>query len=72
MPRLHDELARLVAIPSVSAADYPEETRPALLEAHELILDLLHRAGVEELDSHRLPKTAPFITGEIAAPGSSS
>jgi acetylornithine deacetylase/succinyl-diaminopimelate desuccinylase-like protein len=68
MPRLTEELARLVAIPSVSAADYPEETRPALLEAHELILDLLHDAGVEELDSHRLPKTAPFITGEIPAP----
>jgi acetylornithine deacetylase/succinyl-diaminopimelate desuccinylase-like protein len=68
MPRLTDELARLVAIPSVSAADYPEETRPALLEAHELILDLLHDAGVDELDSHRLPKTAPFITGEIPAP----
>jgi acetylornithine deacetylase/succinyl-diaminopimelate desuccinylase-like protein len=68
MPRLTDELARLVAIPSVSAADYPEETRPSLLEAHELILDLLHDAGVDELDSHRLPKTAPFITGEIPAP----
>ena len=36
MPQLRGELARLVAIPSVSAADYPEETRPALLEAHEL------------------------------------
>ena len=59
---------RLVAIPSVPAADYPEETRPALLEAHELILDLLQDAGVEELDSRRLPKTAPFITVEIAAP----
>lgn len=68
MPRLHDELAGLVSIPSVSAPDYPEETRPALLEAHELILDLLQDAGVEELDSHRLPKTAPFITGEIRAP----
>jgi acetylornithine deacetylase/succinyl-diaminopimelate desuccinylase-like protein len=68
MSRLQDELARLVSIPSVSAADYPEETRPRLLEAHELILDLLQDAGVEELDSHRLPQTAPFITGEIPAP----
>jgi acetylornithine deacetylase/succinyl-diaminopimelate desuccinylase-like protein len=68
MPRLQDELARLVSIPSVSAPDYPEETRPRLLEAHELILDLLQDAGVEELDSHRLPQTAPFITGEIPAP----
>jgi acetylornithine deacetylase/succinyl-diaminopimelate desuccinylase-like protein len=68
MPRLEDDLARLVAIPSVSAADYPEETRLALLEAHELVLDLLQDAGVTELDSHRLPNTAPFITGEIPAP----
>ena len=68
MPQLEEELARLVAIPSVSAPDYPEETRPALREAHELILDLLQDAGVEELDSHRLPKTAPVITGEIPAP----
>jgi acetylornithine deacetylase/succinyl-diaminopimelate desuccinylase-like protein len=68
MPRLEDDLAKLVAIPSVSAVDYPEETRPALLEAHELVLDLLQDAGVTELDSHRLPNTAPFITGEIPAP----
>ena len=68
MPRLKDDLAQLVAIPSVSAPDYPPETRPALLEAHEVILDLLQDAGVEELDSHRLPKTAPFITGEIPPP----
>ncbi len=68
MPQLRGELAQLVAIPSVSAPDYPEETRPALLEAHELILDLLQDAGVAELDSHRLPNTAPFITGEIPAP----
>ena len=68
MPRLQEELARLVTIRSVSAPNYPEETRPALLEAHELILELLQEAGVDELDSHRLPKTAPFITGEIPAP----
>jgi acetylornithine deacetylase/succinyl-diaminopimelate desuccinylase-like protein len=68
MPRLEDDLAQLVAIPSVSAVDYPAETRPALLEAHERVLDLLQDAGVTELDSHRLPNTAPFITGEIPAP----
>jgi acetylornithine deacetylase/succinyl-diaminopimelate desuccinylase-like protein len=68
MPRLEDDLAQLVAIPSASAVDYPEETRLALLEAHELVLDLLQDAGVAELDSHRLPNTAPFITGEIPAP----
>jgi acetylornithine deacetylase/succinyl-diaminopimelate desuccinylase-like protein len=68
MSQLKEDLARLVAIPSVSAPDYPEETRLELLEAHELILSLLQDAGVEELDSHRIPKTAPFIIGEIPAP----
>lgn len=68
MPHLKADLARLVEIPSVSAPGYPEETRPALLQAHELILGLLRDAGVEELDSHRLPETAPFITGEIPGP----
>jgi cysteinylglycine-S-conjugate dipeptidase len=68
MPQLKDELARLVAVPSVSAPGFPAETRPALLEAHELVLDLLHEAGVQEFDSLRLHETAPVITGEIQAP----
>ena len=53
MPQLTEDLARLVAIPRCRRRTIPEETRPALLEAHELILDLLQDAGVEELDSHR-------------------
>ncbi len=43
MPQLKVELAQLVAIPSVSAPGFPEETRPALLEAYEAILDALPR-----------------------------
>ena len=72
MPRLQEDLAQLVAIPSVSAPDYPPETRPALLQAHEVILDLLQDAGVEELDSHRLPKTAPWSRSRIRSWASSS
>jgi acetylornithine deacetylase/succinyl-diaminopimelate desuccinylase-like protein len=68
MPKLRSDLARLVAIPSVSAAGYPEETRPALLEAHDLIVGLLREAGVESLDALNLPDTAPVIVGEIPAP----
>jgi hypothetical protein len=33
LPRLEDELAALVAIPSISGLDYPAETRPALHDA---------------------------------------
>jgi acetylornithine deacetylase/succinyl-diaminopimelate desuccinylase-like protein len=68
MPELKADLVRLVEIPSVSAPDYPQATRPALLEAHELVMDMLREAGVEEFDSLRLPNTAPVITGEIPAP----
>jgi len=68
MPQLKAELARLVAIPSVSAAGYPEETRPALLAAHDEVVDLLRDAGVERLGTLELPQTAPVITGEIRAP----
>jgi cysteinylglycine-S-conjugate dipeptidase len=68
MPRLKEDLARLVAIPSISAPAFPEETRPALLAAHELILGLLADVGVEELGALELPGTAPIVTGEIPAP----
>ena len=46
MPQLKDELARLVAIPSISALGYPEHTRPALLETHDAIVELLRELGV--------------------------
>jgi cysteinylglycine-S-conjugate dipeptidase len=68
MPQLKDDLARLVAIPSVSAPGFPEETRPALLEAHEAVGGLFSEAGVERFSTLDLPDTAPVITGEIPAP----
>lgn len=68
MPQLKDDLVRLVAVPSVSAPGFPEETRPALLEAYEGILGLLGAAGVENLGAFELPDTAPVITGEIPGP----
>ena len=67
MPELEEELAALVAIPSISALGYPEHTRPALIEAYDLIVGLLRDAGVE-LDTLELPDTAPVIIGEIPAP----
>jgi acetylornithine deacetylase/succinyl-diaminopimelate desuccinylase-like protein len=68
MPQLQSDLGRLVAIPSVSAAGFPEKTRPALLEAHDLIAGMLRDAGVTSLDALHLPDTAPIIVGEIPAP----
>ena len=68
MPRLTEDLAQLVAIPSISEWGFPEHTRPALLEAHQAVLDLLRGAGVERISSLELPGTAPILTGEIPAP----
>jgi acetylornithine deacetylase/succinyl-diaminopimelate desuccinylase-like protein len=68
MPRLKADLARLVAIPSVSEWGFPEHTRPALLEAHDAVRELLRGAGVETLGSLELEGTAPVITSEIPAP----
>jgi acetylornithine deacetylase/succinyl-diaminopimelate desuccinylase-like protein len=67
MPQLKDELAQLVAIPSISVLGYPEYTRPALQEAHDVIVGQLGELGVE-LDKLGLPDTAPVILGEIPAP----
>jgi len=64
MPALTADLARLVAIPSVSV---PGRLDPPLLEAFELTAQLFADAGVEvgRLD---LPDTAPVVTGSIPAP----
>lgn len=66
MPRLKDELALLIAIPSVSAPGYPEATRPALLRAHDEVARLFREAGAQAIDSLKLPETAPIVTGEFA------
>lgn len=68
MPALKADLARLVAIPSVSEWGFPEHTRPALLEAHDAVADLLRDAGVQNISALELPGTAPIITGEIPGP----
>ena len=68
MPRLRSELADLVAIPSISAPGFPEETQRPLVEAYESISSLLREAGVQQLGALELPGTAPVITGGLPAP----
>jgi acetylornithine deacetylase/succinyl-diaminopimelate desuccinylase-like protein len=68
MPQLKADLARLVAIPSISEWGFPEHTRPALLEAHQAVVALFRGAGVESFTSLELEGTAPVITGEIPGP----
>ncbi len=64
MPALTEDLARLVAIPSVSV---PGRIDAPLLEAFEMTSALFADAGVDvgRLD---LPDTAPVVTGSIPAP----
>jgi cysteinylglycine-S-conjugate dipeptidase len=65
MPSLRVELEALVRIPSISFPDFP---RGPLIEAHDLIADLLRGAGVKHVEALNLPDTAPVIMGEIPAP----
>ena len=67
MAELKADLARLVAIPSVSAPGFPEETHGALLEMHEAVAGLFRAAGLD-VGTFELPGTAPIVTGEVPAP----
>jgi acetylornithine deacetylase/succinyl-diaminopimelate desuccinylase-like protein len=64
MPQLKADLARLVAIPSVSAPGVVDEP---LLEAHDLVAGLFADVGVN-VGRIDLADTAPLIVGEIEAP----
>ena len=65
MPSLKSDLDHLVRIPSIAFPGYDPGPVQA---AHDLIVELLRGAGVEQLETLRLPDTAPVITGEIPAP----
>ena len=67
MHELRANLARLVAIPSVSATGYPPETHARLLAARDVVVELLEGAGVQNVRSLELPDTAPVVLGEIPA-----
>ena len=68
MPALTDELTRLVGIPSVSEWGFPAHTRPAVLQAHDVMVELPTGAGVQQISALELPGTAPIITGTIPGP----
>jgi acetylornithine deacetylase/succinyl-diaminopimelate desuccinylase-like protein len=68
MPQLRSDLARLVAIPSISAPGFPAETHAPLLEAYDAVAELFRDAGVRMHEPLELPDTAPVVMGEIPAP----
>ena len=65
---LKQDLAELVAIPSISAAGYPEPRSRNCSPRSSTITELFRAAGVQNLGSLDLPDTAPVLTGEIPAP----
>jgi acetylornithine deacetylase/succinyl-diaminopimelate desuccinylase-like protein len=67
MPGAKADLARLVAIPSISSPGYPEPRKP-ILDAYDVVVGLLRDAGVEDVHALELPDTAPVVVGGIPAP----
>ncbi|WP_428955350.1 M20/M25/M40 family metallo-hydrolase [Streptomyces sp. cg35] len=65
MGGLRSDLERLAAIPSIAFPGFPAEP---VQEAHDLLVGLLHDAGVEHVERIDLPDTAPVIFGEIPPP----
>jgi len=67
MQGVKDELARLVAIPSVSSPGFPEP-RTHIRKAYEFVAELMREAGVDDVHALELPDTAPVVVGGIPAP----
>ncbi|HEX4787279.1 MAG TPA: M20/M25/M40 family metallo-hydrolase [Actinospica sp.] len=65
LPGLTEDLVRLAEIPSVSFPGFPREE---MLRAHDLLVELLRGAGVQEIRDLTLPDTNPVITGFIPPP----
>lgn len=66
MPQLKSDLVRLAALASVAADGYPAAP---LFEAHDLVVQLLRDAGVEQIEDLVIEgKTAPVITATVPGP----
>jgi acetylornithine deacetylase/succinyl-diaminopimelate desuccinylase-like protein len=65
MDRLTADLARLAAIPSIAFPGYPREP---VVEAHDLLVELLREAGVGHVERLDLPDTAPVVYAEVPPP----
>ncbi|MCX4680372.1 M20/M25/M40 family metallo-hydrolase [Streptomyces sp. NBC_01433] len=65
MDGLVADLERLTAIPSIAFPGFPPEP---VRQAHDLLVDLLHGAGVKHIDRLDLPDTAPVIVAEVPPP----
>src|SRR5262245_17875562 len=65
MPQLTADLIRLTRIPSISESTFPPEP---VRDACNVVLELLHDAGLKQVRTLDLPDTYPIVTGQIPAP----
>lgn len=65
MPDVAADLQRLTAIPSIAFPGYPQEN---VRECHDLLVELMGEAGVQDLTDLELPDAFPIITGHIPPP----
>ncbi|WP_299538935.1 M20/M25/M40 family metallo-hydrolase [uncultured Streptomyces sp.] len=65
MDGLVADLERLTAIPSIAFPGFPAEP---VQQAHDLVVELLHGAGVQRVERLDLPGTAPVIVAEVPPP----
>lgn len=68
MPQLKEELASLVALPSLSEWGFPAHTRGPLNQTYDALIGLFRSAGVQRIQGLELPGAAPILTAEIPAP----
>ena len=68
MPQLTQELAHLVAMPSISEWGFPEHTREPLVASYDALIGLFRSAGVQRIQGLELPGAAPIMTGAIPGP----
>ncbi|GER91852.1 hypothetical protein KDW_60140 [Dictyobacter vulcani] len=65
MPATLEDLARLVAIPSIATDGFPKEP---VVEAAHMTMDILQRAGFQALRLLDQPTGYPAVYGEIPGP----
>lgn len=65
LPQLVADLKRLTAIPSIAFDGFD---RSHVLAAHDLLVELLRDAGVQQIERLDLPDTSPIILATVPGP----
>jgi len=65
MPELKADLARLIKLESVAFPGFPPEP---VLKTHDVVVEMLRRAGVSKIDKLQLPDIPPVIIADVPGP----